>query len=83
MLLIPELRSTECGEDGCSWTFAPLLLHYNFSLVLLQFLLLAFHLMLDDLTALNQWGRGLFCLIFFASILFFLKFLIEPIFEYL
>jgi hypothetical protein len=50
----------------------------NFSLVLLQCLLLALYLILLSVLYLTQFGMGRFCLIFFANLTFFLKVLIEP-----
>ena len=48
------------------------------SLVLLQFLLLALYLILLSVLYLIQLGIGLFCLIFLASLTFFLNVLMEP-----
>lgn len=50
----------------------------NESLVLLQFLLLALYLILLSVLYLIQLGIGLFCLIFLASLTFFLNVLIDP-----
>ena len=48
------------------------------SFVLLQFLLLALYLILLSVLYLIQLGMGLFCLIFLASLTFFLNVLMEP-----
>ena len=48
------------------------------SLVLLQFLLLALYLILLSVLYLIQFGIGLFCFIFLASLIFFLYVFMEP-----
>ena len=51
----------------------------NFSLVLLQCLLLALYLIVLSVRYRIQFGRGRFCLIFLAMRVFFAKVFIEPI----
>lgn len=66
-----SIRLTHAHDDSGASAQKP-------SFVLLQFLLLALYLILLSVLYLIQLGMGLFCLIFLASLTFFLKVLMEP-----
>lgn len=66
-----SIRLTHAHDDSGARAQKP-------SFVLLQCLLLALYLILLSVLYLIQLGMGLFCLIFLASLTFFLKVLMEP-----
>ena len=70
---ISSIRLSHAQSDIKGWASAQ-----KPSFVLLQCLLLALYLILLSVLYLIQLGMGLFCLIFLASLTFFLNVLMEP-----